>query len=145
MRSRQQELEYQQRLTAELEKIHEKEAQDLTELSKTLGDDPAKSGDASLSERLSDAASSSSTLVEKQRQKDLSNTSVTREIEALKKKLEARKKLDQVDARVQKTKDEVTACLRTHDRRPLDCWKEVEAFKNEVGRLEKDFVTRTIQ
>ena len=46
----------------------------------------------------------------------------------------------EVDKDVAKAKEDVTKCLRLNDRRPLDCWKEVEKFKAEVGRLEKKFV-----
>jgi altered-inheritance-of-mitochondria protein 13 len=75
----------------------------------------------------------------------MSNNSVKQEVEQLRQKLANRKKLDQVDADVGKAKDAVVACLRTHDRRPLDCWKEIETFKKEVGRLEKEFVEKTIR
>jgi len=75
----------------------------------------------------------------------MSRDGVAREIESLKAKLEKRKRLEQVDSNLATAKEAVVACLRTHDRRPLDCWKEVETFKQEVGRLEKDFVQRTIQ
>ncbi|KAJ4297541.1 hypothetical protein N0V90_005433 [Kalmusia sp. IMI 367209] len=148
-RSKQQELQYQQRLTSELEKLREKEAQNLSELSKTLSHDVEQPAELSLTEsvteKISDATSSSATLAEKQKQRDMSNASVTKEIEALKKKLEARKKLEQADPQLNKAKEDVVACLRTHDRRPLDCWKEVELFKREVGRLERDFVEKTIR
>jgi altered-inheritance-of-mitochondria protein 13 len=75
----------------------------------------------------------------------MSRDSVTKEIEALKKKLEARKRLEQADPAVNKAKEDVVTCLRLNDRRPLDCWKEVENFKREVGRLEKEFVEKTIR
>jgi altered-inheritance-of-mitochondria protein 13 len=75
----------------------------------------------------------------------MSRTSVTKEIEQLKMKLEQRKKLEQADQDVTRAKEAVVACLRQNDRRPLDCWKEVESFKQEVGRLEKEFVQRTIR
>lgn len=75
----------------------------------------------------------------------MSRDVVTKEIEALKKKLDGRKKLEEVDPQLQKAKAEVVACLRTNDRRPLDCWQEIANFKQEVGRLEKDFVEKTIK
>jgi MICOS complex subunit MIC19 len=75
----------------------------------------------------------------------MSRDTVTKEIEALRKKLETRKRLEQIDPSVDKAKEAVTNCLRMNDRRPLDCWKEVETFKKEVGRLEKEFVERTIR
>ncbi|KAF1977707.1 hypothetical protein BU23DRAFT_550385 [Bimuria novae-zelandiae CBS 107.79] len=152
-RSKQQELQYQQRLTQELEKLREKEAQNIAELSKTLSNDaeqPAESPSftdqlSDVAEKIGDATSSSATLAQKQKQRDMSNASVTKEIEALRKKLEARKKLEQADPQVNKAKEDVVACLRLHDRRPLDCWKEVEIFKREVGRLEREFVEKAIR
>ncbi|KAF5844435.1 hypothetical protein GGP41_001421 [Bipolaris sorokiniana] len=143
-RSRQLELQYQERLTAELEKLRAQEIQNFNKISETLSDEIQQPSEPSLVEKIQDATSSSSTLAEKQRQKDMSRDSVTKEIERLKAKLEQRKKLEQADADVTKAKEAVVACLRTHDRRPLDCWKEVEAFKHEVGRLEKEFVHKTI-
>lgn len=68
---------------------------------------------------------------------------VQKEIDALRHKLNNRKKLVEVDNDVEKAKNDVVSCLRTNDRRPLDCWKEVEKFKVEVARLEKTFVTRS--
>ncbi len=63
----------------------------------------------------------------------------------MRRKLEGRKKLVEVDGAVEKAKEEVVSCLRTNDRRPLDCWREVEAFKREVGRLERGFVEGVIR
>ena len=73
---------------------------------------------------------------------DLDSNGVSKEIDELKKRLANRKQLAQVDKQVTKAKEEVTTCLRLNDRRPLDCWQEVENFKNEVGRLEKEFVDK---
>ncbi|KAF1834570.1 hypothetical protein BDW02DRAFT_498044 [Decorospora gaudefroyi] len=144
-RSKQQELQYQQRLTAELEKLRDQEAQNFTKYSETLSAETPQSDEPSLVEKIQDATSSSSTLAEKQRQKGMSKDSVTREIEQLKAKLEQRKRLEQADEGVARAKEAVVACLRQNDRRPLDCWKEVETFKHEVGRLEKEFVQKTIR
>ncbi|KAF2741137.1 hypothetical protein EJ04DRAFT_507547 [Polyplosphaeria fusca] len=144
-RSKQNELQYQHRLTAELEKLRERGQQELSKLTEGLSSEAEKPSDPSLTEKLSDATSTSSTLAEKQRQRDMSRDSVTKEVEALKKKLEGRKQLDQVESSLNKAKDDVVACLRTKDRRPLDCWQEVETFRREVGRLEKNFVENTIR
>lgn len=46
------------------------------------------------------------------------------------------------DEGVEKAKEAVVACLKVNDRRPLDCWQEVENFKAEVGRLERTFVDK---
>lgn len=144
-RSKQQELQYQERLTQELQALREKELQNFHHQSEALANESPEPSEPSLVEKLSDATSSSATLAEKQRQKDMSRDSVTKEIEQLKAKLANRKKLEQVDADLSKAKEAVVSCLRTNDRRPLDCWKEVETFKKEVGRLEKEFVERTIR
>lgn len=45
---------------------------------------------------------------------------------------------------VERARSEVVRCLRDNDRRPLDCWQEVAAFKEEVRRLEKGWVERVI-
>lgn len=82
---------------------------------------------------------------EKERKAHLSHSSVSQEISELKKKLESRKKIEQPDPGVEKAKEELVQCLRINDRRPLDCWKEREAFKREVGRLEREFVERTVR
>jgi altered-inheritance-of-mitochondria protein 13 len=70
---------------------------------------------------------------------------VSKEIAELKRKLENRKKIEQADQGVEKAKNELVQCLRTNDRKPLDCWKEREAFKREVGRLERQFVEKTVR
>jgi altered-inheritance-of-mitochondria protein 13 len=70
---------------------------------------------------------------------------VSKEIAGLKAKLERRKKLEAADPGVEKAKEELVQCLRINDRRPLDCWKEAEAFKKEVGKLERAFVERTVR
>ncbi|EMC94447.1 hypothetical protein BAUCODRAFT_140770 [Baudoinia panamericana UAMH 10762] len=77
-------------------------------------------------------------------QPESNNTSdsVKMEIAELKKKLEGRKKVEKVSREVEQAKDRVVRCLREKERRPLDCWQEVEEFKREVGRLEAAFVQR---
>ncbi|KAI9656648.1 MAG: hypothetical protein M1831_004558 [Alyxoria varia] len=71
---------------------------------------------------------------------DLDSSGVSGEIEELRKKLAVRKRTIELDDAVAKAKEGVVVCLRLNDRRPLDCWKEVETFKAEVGRLERQFV-----
>ncbi|RSL88005.1 hypothetical protein CEP52_015343 [Fusarium oligoseptatum] len=65
----------------------------------------------------------------------LSQHTVNKEIEAMRKRLEERK---------QGARNEVIRCLREHDRRPLDCWQEVENFKAEVKKLEKSWVEKVV-
>ncbi|KAH8730546.1 hypothetical protein GQ44DRAFT_746950 [Phaeosphaeriaceae sp. PMI808] len=144
-RSKQQEYQYQERLTAELEKLRAEEAQNFSKFSETLSAEPEQPSEPSLVEKISDATSSKDTLAEKQRQKEMSRDTVTKEIERLRANLADRKKLEKADPSVEAAKEAVVTCLRTNDRRPLDCWKEIETFKKEVGRLERSFVEKTIQ
>lgn len=67
-----------------------------------------------------------------------------KEIDLLKKKLGERK-LKKDDQGVKKAREEVVSCLTTNDRRPLDCWREVENFRREVGRLEGAFLGRVLE
>ncbi|KAL4781593.1 hypothetical protein BJX76DRAFT_335199 [Aspergillus varians] len=76
--------------------------------------------------------------------RELSRESVNSDIEELRLKLEGRKKLAELDSGVAKAQADVVSCLRLHDRRPLDCWKEVQDFKKEVARLEEGFVDRIV-
>ncbi len=66
------------------------------------------------------------------------------EIEELRLKLEGRKKLAELDGSVAKAQADVASCLRLNDRRPLDCWQEVQNFKREVAKLEEGFVDRIV-
>ncbi|KAF2404233.1 DUF1690-domain-containing protein [Trichodelitschia bisporula] len=133
------ELKIQSRVAAELERLADEEALRVAEtISKA---DSGSSSDTSVS--LLDKVTGEA--AEKERRAQLSNGSVTKEIEALKQKLAHRKKLDKVDPAVESAKEELVLCLRLNDRRPLDCWKEKEAFKKAVARLEQDFVDRTLR
>ena len=69
------------------------------------------------------------------------------DIEKLKGKLKERQLKEDImkDGELNKAKDKVVACLRLNDRRPLDCWKEVEVFKREVGRLEGAFLGKVLE
>ena len=79
--------------------------------------------------------------------KDLGREHVLRQLDHLRQKLTTHKMREAVikDAEVSKAKDDVVHCLRINDRRPLDCWQEVEAFKREVGRLERAFLDRVLE
>ena len=93
-----------------------------------------------MTEKISSAITPSSS-----QHKDRSNDSVSKEVAELRNKLERRKKLEQTDAAVEKTKEGLVQCLRVNDRRPLDCWEQVEAFKAEVAKLEQKFVDRALR
>ncbi|KAK6526661.1 hypothetical protein TWF281_009865 [Arthrobotrys megalospora] len=70
--------------------------------------------------------------------------SVARSIATLSQKLRNQSgSLDQSEV-VKRAETAVVRCLRLNDRRPLDCWKEVEEFKREVTRLENAFVNKVV-
>ena len=50
----------------------------------------------------------------------------------------------ELDDGVSKARADVTSCLQLNDRRPLNCWEEVDAFKREVARMEAAFVDRIV-
>ncbi|CAG8890425.1 unnamed protein product [Penicillium egyptiacum] len=76
--------------------------------------------------------------------RDISRDSVAAEIEQLRSKLDGRRKLVELDDGVAKARSDVTSCLQLNDRRPLNCWEEVDAFKREVARMEAAFVDRIV-
>lgn len=49
------------------------------------------------------------------------------------------------DEGVENARSKVLACLRTNDRKPLNCYEEVEAFRREVARLERVFLGRVLE
>lgn len=69
------------------------------------------------------------------------------DIEKLKRKLKERQLKEDImkDREISQAKEKVVACLRLNDRRPLDCWREVETFKREVSRLEGAFLGRVLE
>lgn len=73
-----------------------------------------------------------------------SSAAVSKEIASLRARLEARQRevSRPLPAPVEAARSEVVRCLREHDRRPLDCWREVAAFKEEVRKLEATWVER---
>ncbi|KAJ5092595.1 hypothetical protein NUU61_007465 [Penicillium alfredii] len=76
--------------------------------------------------------------------RNVSRDSVAAEIEQLRAKLDGRRKLADLDEGVQRAQSDMVGCLRLNDRRPLDCYKEVDAFKREVARMEAAFVDRIV-
>lgn len=73
---------------------------------------------------------------------DLDSQAVQSDIEKLRRKLNGARKPREMDKDVKDAQEHVVECLRLNDRRPLDCWKEIERFKEEVAKLEADFVAR---
>jgi altered-inheritance-of-mitochondria protein 13 len=75
----------------------------------------------------------------------LGRESVQNDVQELRKKLGQRKKFADIDESVEKARNEVVRCLRENDRRPLDCYKEVEKFKEEVRKLEGVWVEKIVR
>ncbi|KOS20839.1 putative altered inheritance of mitochondria protein 13 [Escovopsis weberi] len=65
-----------------------------------------------------------------------------REVEELREKLERRRTLKEVPRGVEVARSSVIRCLRDNDRRPLECYEEVERFKAEVKKMEREWVDR---
>jgi len=133
------ELKIQQRVSAELEKLAAQESERLKSTTKALSEEaPADESSPSLVGGILDSA-------EQKKKASLSHDSVAKEVEELRKKLAERRKVEHADAEVESARSKLVYCLRVNDRRPLDCWKEREEFKKAVGRLERDFVEKTIR
>lgn len=171
-RARTAELKVQHRVNAELQRIRDTQAQQLEQLTASLttsapaDDDTVPSGSLALTsdpakdptslayhlsspfyqDHSSSGAASSATstahTLDSPFDSGRSHDSVAKEIMDLKTKLEQRKKADKASPEVEKAKETMVQCLRMNDRRPLDCWQEVEQFKREVGRLERGFVEK---
>ena len=119
------ELQVQARVAAELRKLQQQEDKRLRELTDKLASAPAGDDD---NNKLS----------------SLTRHEVSKEVQALRAKLEQRKGVREVPEAVETARGDVVRCLRENDRRPLDCWREVERFKEEVRRLEKGWVEKVI-
>ncbi|KAL1883390.1 hypothetical protein VTK73DRAFT_8957 [Phialemonium thermophilum] len=126
------ELHIQARVAEELKRLQAEEAARLKELqdkiSATKEQEHQRAGDDQPAAPEGDALKS--------------RQSVVREVEALRARLESRHKLREVPDTVVTARSEVVRCLREHDRRPLDCWREVERFKDEVRKLEESWVEK---
>ncbi|CAG8970960.1 hypothetical protein HYALB_00000941 [Hymenoscyphus albidus] len=128
-RARTLELHIQNRVAAELKALQERAERDFLTLQEKISSEPSPPENVSAGDAL----------------RTLGRESVQNEVKELKKKLEQRKKLAVEDERVERAKEDVVKCLRGHDRRPLDCWKEVQTFKEEVRRLEGEWVERVVR
>jgi altered-inheritance-of-mitochondria protein 13 len=137
-------------VAAELEKIQKRETETFEAVRAKLStEDPnlSPSDTQSVTSKIKDAASnalpnnlaSSSTREAKDRQAQ-SSQKVQEGIAKLKRTLSERKVLKDLSPEVEKARNAVVSCLRVNDRRPLDCWQEVEAFKTEVKKMEDKFV-----
>lgn len=126
------ELHIQARVAEELKQLQDRAAKDFQELQ-------AKISAVEESSKKEQPKSSGDSL------RELGREAVQNDVQQLRKKLEQRKKLADIDESVESAKNAVVKCLRDNDRRPLDCWKEVEAFKAEVRKLEGTWVEKVVR
>jgi MICOS complex subunit MIC19 len=148
------ELHIAERVAAELASLQKKEDDALTSLRETLSSSSSSSPSSSSSSSSTsqpaglleilpapaDATARQSTT----RQAAQSSARVFEELEKLRKGLDARKQLKEMPVEVERAREGLVACLRLNDRRPLDCWREVEAFKRGVARLEEEFIGKVL-
>jgi len=123
------ELHVQKRVASELRRLQERTERDLEDLKLKI----SAAEDTAQKKTAGDAL------------RDLGREAVQNDVTELKKKLERRRRLADVDGEVDKAKSEVIRCLRENDRRPLDCYREVERFREEVRRLESIWVENVIR
>jgi altered-inheritance-of-mitochondria protein 13 len=136
-----------ERVAAELEKIQKRETETFEAVREKLTTEDFPSDTQSTTSKIKGAASNAlpnnltpaSTTQARDRQAQ-SSQKVHEEIAKLKRTLSERKVLKDLPPEVEKARSAVVSCLRMNDRRPLDCWREVEAFKSEVKKMEEKFV-----
>lgn len=146
------ELQVQKRVHDELARLSDSSSATLAEISERISSTP-DSNTTSEHPAVTDSSSAASGLnqaprVEADHLRDLGRASVVREIEGLKEKLKGSRLTEGMvgDAsEVRIVKDRLVKCLRENDRRPLDCYEEVEQFKKEVARLERGFLGKVME
>ncbi|KAI0423020.1 hypothetical protein F5X98DRAFT_323561 [Xylaria grammica] len=91
------------------------------------------------------ALTKASEVTDKDAQLQGDRQTVSAEVEALRARLDKRKQIRPLPETVEKARSDVVRCLLDNDRRPLNCWEEVEAFKEEVRKLEKNWVDKVVR
>jgi len=113
------ELELQLKVSEELRKLSDKEGETLKKAEALLEDEESNSY-------------------------RLDRSTVSHSISRLSDKLYTQSKTSSGEESLKIAESTVIHCLRLNDRRPLDCWKEVQEFKREVARLEENFVNKIV-
>lgn len=122
------EKQIQTRVSEELQKAQQRQSEALATAHEKL---------ASVAEKLHAEGGAS-----KDDKKETDSHNVSKELDALRSQLESRKQVRELPESVETARSAVIRCLREHDRRPLDCWQEVEDFKAEVKKLERTWVDK---
>jgi MICOS complex subunit MIC19 len=152
-RARTLDLHIQQRVAEELEKIQRKQnellesaRQGITREGSSETGGESGSGSGSIAVSAKDLLPSAITGEDSEEAKRKAQTSqkVQAEIEKLRSTLAQRKVLRDLPKEVESARNDVISCLRINDRRPLDCWKEVEVFKRSVKTMEDEFVSKVL-
>ena len=94
----------------------------------------------SLQDKVEEALKKQGLLAEREAT-NLSSVTLEGDIKALRERFVALKDKKE-DTEARKARDQLTQCLRLHERRSLDCWWEVKQFKEKVAKLEKEFVSK---
>ncbi|KHJ35864.1 putative duf1690 domain-containing protein [Erysiphe necator] len=136
------ELEIQSRVNAELQRLKSVTAKEYAELQAKISDNEETGQRHSNDSHGNDEASLSVKAGDRLRQ--LGREAVQGDILELKTKIEKSKHVRELDESVVKAKSEVISCLKENDRRPLDCWAQIEKFKNEVARLEDGWIQKVV-
>ncbi|EGD83839.1 hypothetical protein H112_07519 [Trichophyton rubrum D6] len=170
-RSQSLELHIQARVAEELNRIRERETQTLADIEKRIAASYPSEGPATAKSNISTLASQPLSLESPRvpfagtefdrvpatsapaessdeaaaiNPKMISSGRVAKEIEALRESLASRPTIRKLDPELETAREGVVKCLRDNQKRPLDCWQEVDTFKREVARLEKEWVQKMI-
>jgi len=94
----------------------------------------------SLQEKVEEALKRQGLLTERE-SANLNSVTLEGDIKELREKFKGIKDSKE-DVEARKAREDLVQCLQLHDRRSLDCWWEVQQFKDKVARLEKEFVNK---
>ncbi|POS85387.1 hypothetical protein EPUL_003491 [Erysiphe pulchra] len=136
------ELEIQSRVNAELQRLQSAAAKEYAELQAKISaeEEPNKHNlkNSTGNDEVSEAA------IAGDRLRRLGREAVQGDIRELQTKIEKSKRVRELDENVDKAKSEVVKCFKENDRRPLDCWAQVEKFKEEVAKLEDSWIQKVV-
>ncbi|KAJ9603263.1 hypothetical protein H2200_012041 [Cladophialophora chaetospira] len=134
------ELHIQKRVSEELEKIKKHESGALEAIRKKIAEDTGSDPSSVSPKDLIPGVKND----DEHKRKAQTSQKVQEEIEKLKQQLGQRKTMKDIPKEVETARQDVISCLRINDRKPLDCWKEIEVFKREVRKLEENYVSSVL-
>ncbi|CAD6506444.1 BgTH12-07370 [Blumeria graminis f. sp. triticale] len=124
------ELQIQSRVNAELQRLQSDASKEYTDLQARISAiEPNSSDNTSAGDKL----------------REMGREAVQSDIRELQHKLQQRKRVREIDEGVAVAKEALVTCLTENDRRPLDCWAKVQKFKEEVARLENEWVEKVVR